>query len=98
MCVKYCHNPEHQRLPSCYNCAIDGDSSKLDGHWPHCILYNCDACNFRDNLAEICEKLRENPENINNIYYTINKLFTLQQCTWGLGQPDKKNIINNMII
>ena len=98
MCVKYCHNPEHQRLLSCYNCAIDGDSSKLDGHWQHCILYNCDACNFRDNLAEICEKLRENPENINNIYYAINKLFTLQQCTWGLGQPDKKNIINNMII
>ena len=67
-CVKCCHDPEHQRLPSCYNCAIGGDCSKLDGHWQHSILYNCDACAFRDNLAEICEKLRENPENINNIY------------------------------
>ena len=53
LCEKYSHIPDHKRAPNCYNCKIGGDCSGLNGHWQHCILYNCDACAFRDNLAEI---------------------------------------------
>ena len=48
---KYCYDPNHQRIPNCCNCKIDGDCSRLPGH--------CDACAFRHNLAEICGQLTE---------------------------------------
>ena len=56
----------------------------------HCILYNCDACAFRDNLAEICSELAKRKYNIHIIYYTLNKFFTLLYCYWGFGQLDRE--------
>ena len=53
LCEKYYNDPDHQRLPNCYNCKIDGDCAGLGGHWQHCILYNCETYSFRDNLSEI---------------------------------------------
>ena len=44
-------------MGKCYNCIINGDCSKLDGHWQNCISYDCDACAFKDNLVEICGQL-----------------------------------------
>ena len=57
LCEKYSLIPDQERAPNCYNCKIGGDCSGLNGHWQHCILYNCDACAFRDNLGEICSEL-----------------------------------------
>ena len=91
ICQKYCHNIDHQRVAKCYNCNINGDCSKLDGHWQHCIRYDCDAWAIRDNLAEICGQLMQDKDNIYNICYTLNKLFTLLFCYWGFGKPDKEN-------
>ena len=54
---KYSHIPDHERAPNCYNWKSGGDCSGLNGHWQHCILYNCDACAFRDNLADIYSEL-----------------------------------------
>ena len=73
-----------------YNCNINGDCSKLDGQWQHCIRYDCDACAIRDNLAEIFGQLMEDNDNIDNVYYTLKKLFTLPFCYWRFGQPDKE--------
>ena len=73
-----------------YNCNINGDCSKLDGHWQRCIRYDCDACAIRDNLAEIFGQLMEDNDNIDNVYYTLKKLFTLPFCYWRFGQPDKE--------
>ena len=98
LCEKYCNDPDHQILLNCYNFKIDADCAGLDGHWQHCILYNCDACSFRDNLSEIVRKLTKRKNNINNIYYTLNKFFILLHCYWGFGQSDKENTINSMII
>lgn len=77
LCEKYFHNPDHKRLPNYYNWKTDGNCGGLNGHWQHCILYNCDACAFRDNLSEICEKLTQKSNDIDNIYYTLNKLIIL---------------------
>ena len=73
-------------MPNCYNCKIV-DFSGLNGHWQHCILYNCSACAFRDNLAEISSELAKGKDNIHIIYYTLNNFFTLLYCYWGFGQP-----------
>ena len=89
LCEKYCNDPDHERLPNCYNCKIDGDCTRLDRHWEHCILYNCDVWSFRDNLSEIVGKLKKKRD-INNIYHTLNKFFILLYCYWGFGQPDKE--------
>ena len=77
-------------MGKCYNCIINGDCSKLDGHWQNCISYDCDACAFRDNLVEICGQLMQDMDNIYNIYYTLNKFFTLLFCYWGFEKPDKE--------
>ena len=61
-------------MAKCCNCNIDEDRSKLDGHWQHCISYDCDACAFKDNLAEICGQLMQDKDNIYNIYYTNSLL------------------------
>ena len=61
-------------MAKCCNCNIDEDRSKLDGHWQHCISYDCDACPFKDNLAEICGQLMQDKDNIYNIYYTNSLL------------------------
>ena len=53
LCEKYCYNPDHEWVPNCFNCKINGYCSGLDGYWQHCTSYDCDACTFRDNLAEI---------------------------------------------
>ena len=45
------------KKPNCSNCKISGDCTVLNEHWQHCILYNCDACAFRDNFGEICSEL-----------------------------------------
>ena len=89
-CEKYCHNLDHERVPNCYNCKIDGDCSGLNRHWQHCILYNCDACAIRDNLVEIFSELTRGKDNIHIIYYTLNKFFALLYCYWDFGQPDRK--------
>ena len=57
LCEKYCFNPDHEKAPNCSNCKISGDCTGLNEHWQHCILYNCDASAFRDNLGEICSEL-----------------------------------------
>ena len=33
----------------------------------------------------------QDKDNVYNIYYTLNKFFTLLFCYWGFGQPDKEN-------
>ena len=33
---------------------------------------------------------RKKENDVNNIYYTLNKFFTLLHCYWGFGQPDKE--------
>ena len=40
LCQKYCHNIDHRQVGKCYNCNIDGDCLKLDGHWQNCISYD----------------------------------------------------------
>ena len=77
LCQKYHHNIDHLRVAKCYNSNIDGGCSKLDGH---CISHDCDACAFRDNLADICGQLMQDKDNIYNIYYKLNKFFTLLFC------------------
>ena len=79
---------DHERVPNCYNCKISGDFSRLNGHWQHCILYNFDACAFRDSLAKICSELAKGKYYIHIIYYTLNTFFTLLYCYWGFGQPN----------
>ena len=59
---KYCNDPGHQRLPNCCNYKIDGDCTRLDRYWQHCILYNCEVWSFRDNLSEIVGKLKKKKE------------------------------------
>ena len=88
LCEKYCHNLDHERVPNCNNYKINEDCSGLDGYWRHCILYNCDACAFRDNLSEICGELTKGKDNTCVIYYTLNNFFTLLCCYWGFGQLD----------
>ena len=90
LCEKYCYNPDHEKPPNSSNCKISGDCTGLNEHWQHCILYNCDACAFRDNLAEICSELAKRKYNIHIIYYTLNKFFTLLYCYWGFGQLDRE--------
>ena len=87
---KYCHNPDHHRLPSCYNCKIDRDCTGLNGHCEYCTLYSCDACALRDNLSEICGKLTKKPTDFDNIYFTLNKFYILLHSYWSFGQPDKE--------
>ena len=75
---KNCYNLDQQRLPI------------LDGQREHSILYSCNACAFRENLEEICDKLNTKPEDIDNIFCTLNKFFTLLHCYWGFIQPHKE--------
>ena len=51
---------------------------------------DCNACAFRYSLVEICGQLMQDMDNIYNIYYTLNKFFTLLFCYWGFEQPDKE--------
>ena len=47
-------------------------------------------CVFRENLEEICDELNNKPKDIDNIFYSLNKFFTLLHRYWGFGQPDKE--------
>ena len=91
LCKEKCANPDHQRIPYCYNCKTNEEYNSIKGYHQHCITFDCDACAFDDNLEEICEKLIKSRHNILQIYYTLNKFFTLLHCCKGFGQPDKKN-------
>ena len=57
LCKEKCANPDHQRIPYCYNCKTNEEYNSIKGYHQHCITYDCDACAFDDNLEEICEKL-----------------------------------------
>ena len=64
-------------------------------HNKYCIVYDCDACAIQDNLEEMCEKLKDiGVDKVLEIYYTLNKFFTLLHCYWGFGQPYKKIMIH----
>ena len=90
LCEKYFYEPDNEQIPNCCNCKINGDYTGLSGHWQYCILYDCSACGYRDNLAEICSQLTKEKNGTHNIYYTLNKFFTLLYCYWGFGQPDRE--------
>ena len=98
LCEKYSHNPDHERVPNCYNCKISGDCSGLNRYWQHCILYNCDECAFRDNLAEICTELGKGKDNIHIISYTLNKFSLFFIVIGVLDNQTGKNMTNIMII
>lgn len=79
---KYCYDPNHQRIPNCCNCKIDGDCSRLPGH--------CDACAFRHNLVEIWGQLTEKKTILTKFAkHRIIFLFSFI-VPGGFGQPHKE--------
>ena len=90
LCEEKCSNPEHERLRYCYNCRINGECTGIKGHNQHCIVYDCNAYAFEDNLEEIYTKLTKSKNNTLELYHTLNEFFTLLHCYKEFGQPDKK--------
>ena len=62
----FCFNVDHEKI-----------SYKVGEEWDHCITFDCDGCTFRDNISQISGELLQNPDDIHQIYYSINKLFVL---------------------
>ena len=54
----------------------------------YCITFDCDGCTFRDNVSQISGELLQNPDDIHQIHYSINKLFVLLHAyvSSGLGK------------
>ena len=61
----------------CFNVDYEEISYKVGEEWDHCITFDCDGCTFRDNISQISGELLQNPDDIHQIYYSINKLFVL---------------------
>ena len=50
LCKEKCPDPDHERILYCYKWEIKGNCSRLKGHNQHCMIYNCYACLFEDNI------------------------------------------------
>ena len=85
-----CPDRDRERTLYCYKCEINENCSELKGHSQHCIIYNCDACAFEDNVKQICRELNENEDEISKTYYTLNKFFMLPFCCKEFGTPNKE--------
>ena len=73
-CEKFCIDIDHQKVPY-----------KIGEEWDHYVTFDCDGCAFRDNISQIAFNLLKNPDDINQIYYNINKLFALLHAYVGFG-------------
>ena len=91
LCKEKCANPDHQRIPYCYNCKINEECNNIKGYHLHCTTYDCKACAFDDNLEEICEKLIKGGDDIVQISYTLNKFLLFIIVTKVLVNLIKKN-------
>ena len=65
-CERFCCNVDHEKIPY-----------KVGEEWDHCITFDCDRCAFRNNISQISGELFQNPDDIHQMYYSINKLFVL---------------------
>ena len=93
---KNCHETDHQRLPNCCNCKIEGDCTGLDGHWQHCLLYNCEAHSFRDNLSEIIGKLTKKTKRYQQYLLHMKQIFysaSLLLGFWSARQGKIRSIL-----
>ena len=81
---RYCCNVDHGKIPY-----------QVNKEWDYCITFGCDGCVFRDNISKISGELSQNPGNIEQLYYSINKLFVLFHSYVGFG--GKKNYFSFLL-
>ena len=84
-CESFCFNVDHEKI-----------LYKVGEEWDHCITFDCDGCTFRDNILQISGELLQNPDNIHQIYYSINKLFVLLHAYVEFGRG--KNYLNFLLL
>ena len=83
-CKRYCCKVNHEKIPYQVNKECD-----------YCITFDCDGCTFRDNISKISGELLQNPDDIGQIYYSINKLFVLLHSY--VGFVGKKNYFDFLL-